>query len=202
MITIDILGKSSLSRIDEEGKRMSSIIRIAEENLNEHAVDFVESVAYTITQKVRNYIPAQHRQAPGQTDRYHTTATGRLWSGFGVRRDVKTTAPEHPEDNIFRIRKTSQGATLELGTRIRYAIYVSQGRPSWHKGRTAYGFQMMTEVYLDYDDEEIREQLEYFQARVLRDFSGIGDGRSRRSRASSIQSRRRLRNRLGQFVSG
>jgi len=87
-----------------------------------------EDIAAILTQETKNLIPAAHRTAPGQ--KTTETATGRLWSSWGVPDEVRTDNPDYdPSDNIHEVRVTRANVIVNVGTKVRYAEYVNDGRP-------------------------------------------------------------------------
>jgi len=91
-----------------------------------------DDIAAILTQETKKLIPAAHRTAPGQksTD----TATGRLWSSWGVPDEVRTDNPDYnPSDNIHEVNATKTNVNVKVGTKVSYASYVNDGKPEGGK---------------------------------------------------------------------
>jgi len=97
-----------------------------------------DDIAAILTQETKNLIPAAHRKAPGQKEL--NTATGRLWSSWGVPDEVRTDNPDYdPSDNIHEVRVTRANVIVKIGTKVPYAQYANDGVPHG-QGRVAYFF--------------------------------------------------------------
>ena len=98
-----------------------------------------DDIAAILTQETKNLIPAAHRKAPGQ--KKLSTATGRLWSSWGVPDEVRTDNPDYdPSDNIHEVRVTRANVIVNVGTKVPYAEYANDGVPRG-QGRVAYFFR-------------------------------------------------------------
>ena len=177
-------------------------IRALAQNFSNVMDDFAEDALEVLTDIPRKYIPARHRTAALQ--KRAETATGRLWSGWGIRRRVhayptyfigKYEYPAQPpgsvtSDNIAEIQKMGGVYKLTVGTNVPYANYVNEGRPRWHNGRPVYDF---TEAA----NEEVSEKLdELFESYTN---EAVGTKRVAALR-QGIRSRRQAKNIAGRFT--
>ena len=160
---------------------------LADELPDALADDFAQDALNILTEIPRNYIPANHRRAPGQKP--DSRAMGRLWSGWGVRRRVFTTNPESTiDDNIAEMHRHGDDIEIEVGTRIRYAGYVNVGAPT-DQNRYPYLFTERGEDLIEY---ELNKALEYYMDDLIDE--------ERISVGSSIRARGRDRDELGRFL--
>lgn len=155
-----------------------------------------------MTESVRYYMPARHRLAkrnPKALQKRLETATGRLWSGWGIRETVihrdddGRRNPTEPSDNYYFVRQIGSGANtkyrLVTGTRVRYAEYVDEGRPKWHKGRPVYDFkrlgrQRALRIIGTFADTQLNESLSQLE---------------KQSSKKSMQVRQQTRDKRGRF---
>ena len=146
--------------------------------------DFAEDAKNIMTEIPRNFMPAAHREHPAQKD-----PTGRLWSGWGERRNVQTSNPESSAtDNIADVERIGDSVRVSVGTTIRYAGYVNLGRPEG-QGRFQYDF---TEHGSEQIEIELQRSIEYHMDQL------IGD--EKRSVGSSLHARGRSREASGRFM--
>ena len=177
MIPITI--KSDVGEIILEAQAVAEDIPEMLEN------DFAEDAINIMTEIPRNYIPAMHRKAPQQTS---NRATGRLWSGWGRRRNVHTTNPASTlDDNIAEIDTSGDSVEISVGTRVRYAGYVDIGAPMG-QGRPAYMFSLAGNAQIEM---ELERAIEYYTDKLIDDRMRTG---------ASLRARGRLRDVAGRFL--
>lgn len=157
-----------------------------------------------MTTSVRDYMPASHRLAKrnqrAQQKRLETSS-GRLWSGWGLREVVihddegrSKKNPTEAADNYHYIRRKGSGAnlrfTLVTGTNIRYAKYVDEGRPLWHKGRPKYNFKRLGR------GKALQKISSFAQAQLNESLSDL----ERRGKAQSFRASGQRRDPRGRFA--
>ena len=162
-----------------------------------------------LTEEVKLFMPASHRLATrnfGASQRRLETSTGRLWSGWGVRKgpivQIHESMPPSwrhnaalsgPADNIAEIRKrrTKGGASYSIiaGTTIRYAPYVNEGRPR-SPSRPIYDF--IDQGFAEAEAEIVDYAIELLSSSI--------DSLERRFRQKSFIAQGRTRDKFGRFM--
>ena len=174
--------------IESNGHLVKADLMQLADSLDEELLDqFANDAANIMTEIPRNYIPARHRRQEMQ--RTTDTATGRLWSGWGERRNVQTNNPASTSlDNLVEIRKSSGSVEVIVGTRVPYAGYVNIGAPRG-QGRPEYLFTERGNAQIEY---ELEKAVQFYADEL------IGD--ERLSVGSSIRARGRRRDIRGRFI--
>ena len=169
------------------GDAILDLRRMAEDLPETMEDDFAQDAVNIMTDIPRNYMPAAHRHEEQQSP--NTRATGRLWSGWGERRNVQTTNPASTDaDNVVEIVRSQDEVDIKVGTTIRYAGYVNVGRP-FGQGRPAYSFT-----------EKGNEQIEYELQRAIEFYADELIEEEKLSVGSSIRARGRQRDVMGRFI--
>ena len=191
--------------IDSDLIELQSVLENYTNKGLENTVDKISAQAVQVmTESVREFMPAGHRLAtksPGNIQRTTKTASGRLWSGWGVRQQVahddsgsKKKNPSSDGDNYWAIKKISTGSTIihriTTGTTIPYSEYVDEGKPRWHKGRPKYDFKK-------YGRQKARGIIQEFaRVQLSADVSQV----TKRRASQSLQAKGQPRDVGGRFV--